>query len=374
MPLPEPSLWSLLREDLETYERSLAEGGLWVTALHRIAARTGSLKPSILRGPARMTLRALIATTSRAFGIRFAPETRLGRRVRIWHTGGIRLNATSIGDDVHLRPNTTCGAPPGAPDDPQHWPTIGSRADLGAGACVLGHVMVGENAIVGANTVVMDDVPPNGVMLGIPGRLLPHRPPSASNKSAPGRVLGQHDQNPQGISLGDLIAEDFRTHGSHLSSPGFWALAVHRIGNWRMRIDSKLLRTPVTVAYRTSFHAISWLWGIDLSYVVKVGRRVRLDHHGSIMIGAESIGDDVVIRHSVVIGVMRRDAPGDKPSIGDRVELGPRSCIVGNVTIGHDTLVCANTVVPANIPPHSTVLGVPGRIVALSKHLSAPLR
>jgi len=61
--------------------------------------------------------------------------------------------------------------------------------------------------------------------------------------------------------------------------------------------------------------------------------------------------------------VLQRNANDDKPVIGDRVEIGPRACIVGNVTIGSDTVIGPNTVVPANIPPGSTILGVPGRIV-----------
>src|SRR5690606_21612660 len=156
-------------------------------------------------------------------------------------------------------------------------------------------------------------------------------------------------------------------------APGFWALAVHRFGNWRMSVHTKAIRAPLTLAYIASFFTIRWLWGIDVSYVVKLGRRVRFDHHGAIMIGAVSIGDDVVFRHSVVVGVMQRDKLDDKPVIGDRVELGPRACVVGNVTVGSDSLVCANTVVPANIPPGSTVLGVPGRMVELNHYLLEPL-
>jgi serine O-acetyltransferase len=77
-----------------------------------------------------------------------------------------------------------------------------------------------------------------------------------------------------------------------------------------------------------------------------------------------------VIRHSVVIGVLRRGDGDDKPTIGDRVELGPRACVVGGVTIGDDSFVCANTVVPINVPARSTVLGVPARIVDLDRQLA----
>ena len=125
----------------------------------------------------------------------------------------------------------------------------------------------------------------------------------------------------------------------------------------------------MTVLYRSAFGALRWGWGIDLPYDVKLGRRVRIERHGAIVIGAQSIGDDVVFRGSAIVGVMRRGAEHAKPTIEARVEIGPRACLVGDITIGHDSVICANTVVPMNVPPHATVLGVPGRLVDLRQHV-----
>jgi serine O-acetyltransferase len=186
----------------------------------------------------------------------------------------------------------------------------------------------------------------------------------------PSRVRGQRDENPPDIGLGALLAEDFHTYDGRLSAPGFWAVAVHRFGNWRMGVR-KPFRAPLTLLYRTAFQAIRLGFGIDLPYDTKLGRRVRIDQHGAVIIGARSIGNDVVIRHSAILGVMRRDATSEKPIIEDGVEIGPRACVIGAVTIGHDTLVCANTVVPMNVPANSTVLGVPARIVDLRQHLGS---
>jgi serine O-acetyltransferase len=293
---------------------------------------------------------------------------KLGRRIRVWHQGGIHLAASSIGNDVHFRPNTHCGPTRESSNNPEEWPTIGDRADIGAGACVLGHVRVGAGAFVGANALITDDVPDGKLAIGVPGRVLPN----ASAQRPNGREVatrvekGVLDQNPPGIGFLPLLVEDFETHGRHWTAPGFWAVAIHRFGNRRMGIEHKLLRAPLTLAYRTGFQLVRLLFGIEL------GRRVRLDHHGSITIGARSIGNDVVIRGAVATGVLRRGGGDEKPVIEDRVELGPRSCVVGAVTIGHDTLVCANTVVPVSVPPHSTVLGVPGRLVNLERQLNAP--
>jgi serine O-acetyltransferase len=168
------------------------------------------------------------------------------------------------------------------------------------------------------------------------------------------------NQNPRGIGLLSLIAEDFRTHDSSFLSPGFWAVAVHRFGNWRMGVRSPWLRAPLTLAYRTSFHGVIALWGIELAYNVKVGRRLRLGHHGCMQIGAREIGDDVIIQHSVTMGLRQRYAEAF-PTIGNGVEVGPGACIVGGVHIGEGSYVGANTVVVHNLRPGSAVLGIPPR-------------
>lgn len=195
----------------------------------------------------------------------------------------------------------------------------------------------------------------------------PDHNPVPGRRVPPPLPRGDSDENPPGIGLLALIAEDFRTHDRDLSSPGFWAVAIHRFGNWRMGVRTKALRAPLTLAYDTAYHTISWLFGIELSYVVKLGRRVRLGHHGSMQIGARAIGDDVYIRHTVTMGVTDPNERNAKPTIGDRVEIGPGACLVGDITVGHDSIIGANTVLGQDLPPHSTVLGNPARTVDLTK-------
>jgi serine O-acetyltransferase len=186
------------------------------------------------------------------------------------------------------------------------------------------------------------------------------RPPS----SRPGDLSGRTNQNPPDMSLLALLAEDFRTYGRDPTEPGFWALAVHRFGNWRMDIRPRVLRAPFSVAYRAMHTGVNWLWGIDVGYATKVGRRVRIWHHGGVVIGARAIGDDVHLRHNVTIGVVHRDVPvEEKPIIEDRVDIGVGAAILGDITIGHDSVIGANSVVVRDFPPHSTVLGVPARPV-----------
>jgi serine O-acetyltransferase len=173
---------------------------------------------------------------------------------------------------------------------------------------------------------------------------------------------GEVNGNPKGISLLSLLTEDFRTHGSDPLSAGFWAVAVHRIGNARMSIRRKALRIPMTLAYRSAYRGVIALWGIDLPYNMKIGRRFRLGHHGCVHIGAREIGDDVVIQHSVTIGLIRHMTLRF-PTIGNRVEIGPGASIVGSIHIGDDSFVGANTVVGFSLPTGSNVMGIPIRFV-----------
>src|SRR6187455_509080 len=146
--------------------------------------------------------------------------------------------------------------------------------------------------------------------------------------TAPPRALGTYDANPPGVSLYALIAEDYAAHGRRLLAPGFWAVAVHRFGNWRKGIRPSFVALPFSLVYHCLYVGINWLWGIDLSYCVPLGRRVRIWHHGGIVIGALAIGDDVHIRQNTTMGLLSRTDPESaKPVIGNRVDIGVGVCI-----------------------------------------------
>lgn len=176
-------------------------------------------------------------------------------------------------------------------------------------------------------------------------------------------LAGTTNQNPPGMSLFALLAEDFRTHDSSFLEPGFWAVAVHRFGNWRMDVRSRFLRAPLSLAYGIGYRLVDWLWGIDLLYSIRLGRRVRIWHHGGMVLSARSIGDDVHLRHNTTLGIARRSEPWNKPVIGNRVDIGAGVCILGNVHIGDDSVIGANSVVIESCAPGSVVVGVPGRTI-----------
>ena len=174
---------------------------------------------------------------------------------------------------------------------------------------------------------------------------------------------GDSNLNPTGISFFKLIAEDFHTHENNLFEPGFLAILIHRFGNWRMDIRPRLLRIPFSLLYQLLYTFMTWFFGIDLGYSVKLGRRVRIWHHGGMFIGAISIGDDVTLRHNTTMGVAHQDDKWKKPVIEDRVDIGAGACILGDVTVGHDSVIGANSVVVRSFPPESTLFGVPARRV-----------
>ena len=85
----------------------------------------------------------------------------------------------------------------------------------------------------------------------------------------------------------------------------------------------KVLRAPLTIVYRVMFKLCEWVCGIKLSYVVPVGRRVRIDHFGGIILGARSIGSDVYIRQNTTLGIASLSDKNAKPIIGDGVQIAP---------------------------------------------------
>ena len=174
---------------------------------------------------------------------------------------------------------------------------------------------------------------------------------------------GDRNGNPAGLSLLALIKEDLQTHDNLLFEQGFWALAVHRFGNWRMGIRWKLLRAPMSVSYRCLFRFVEWTCGITLSYTVPVGRRVRIWHHSGMVLHARSIGNDVHIRQNTTFGVAHRGQNEALPVIEDGVDIGCNVCVLGNVRIGAGATIGAGSVVLQDVPPGTVAVGIPARVL-----------
>ncbi len=113
----------------------------------------------------------LISQVSRHFtGIEIHPGAKIGTGLFIDHGMGVVIGETAIvGDNVLLYQGVTLGGT-GLQKGKRH-PTIGNNVVIGTGAKVLGNITVGDNSYIGANAVVIKDVPPNSTVVGVPGRI-----------------------------------------------------------------------------------------------------------------------------------------------------------------------------------------------------------
>ena len=180
---------------------------------------------------------------------------------------------------------------------------------------------------------------------------------------APPLPDGKTNMNPEDISFWALVKEDFDTHQRDFFSQGFWMLYIHRFGNWRMTVEPKIVRAPVSLIYKVLNKLTQPLFGMKLDYTVKVGRRVKLEHFGGMILGAREIGDDVTIRQNTTFGIRSVDDLNAKPVIGKNVDIGAGAVIVGNIHIGDNSVIGANSVVYASVPANSVVSGVPAKII-----------
>lgn len=187
----------------------------------------------------------------------------------------------------------------------------------------------------------------------------------AGDSSAMVRPLnkGEKNLNPADISFFALLKEDYVTYDRSLLELGLWAVWTHRFGNWRMSLRPKVLRAPFSLIYKIAYYWVTWFWGIKLDYTVKLGRRVRIWHHGGMILGAREIGNDVHIRQNTTFGLADRRDPNAKPTIGNGVEVGTGAVILGDIQIGDGAVVGANAVVTKDVPPHVMVGGVPAKII-----------
>lgn len=165
-------LLAALREDLEAARhrdpaaRSLLEVAIAYPGVHAVwgyrIAHAMWREPA-LRLPARLLSQVVRAIT----GIEIHPGARIGRRLFIDHGMGVVVGETAeVGDDVLLFHGSTLGGK--SMRHGKRHPTLGDRVVIGAGAKVLGPVWIGDDAQVGANAVVIHDVPAGAIAVGVP--------------------------------------------------------------------------------------------------------------------------------------------------------------------------------------------------------------
>ena len=139
--------------------------------------------------------------------------------------------------------------------------------------------------------------------------------------------------------------------------PGLQALISHRIAHklayWKIPF------LPRFISYWTRIFT-----GIEIHPKARIGNRCFIDHGEGVVIGETAIiGDDVLIYQQVTLGGTGKEHGKRHPTIGNNVIIGAGAKILGNITIGDNVRVGAGSVVVDDVPEHSTVVGIPGRVV-----------
>jgi serine O-acetyltransferase len=133
---------------------------------------------------------------------------------------------------------------------------------------------------------------------------------------------------------------------------------------WAYRLSHALHRAGLIFLARFLSQAAKFLTGVEIHPGARIGRRFFIDHGMGVIIGETTeIGDDCLLYQGVTLGGTGKEHGKRHPTLGNRVVVGAGAKILGALTIGDDTRVGANSVVLRDVPPHSTVVGIPGRVV-----------
>src|SRR6516164_8741689 len=142
-----------------------------------------------------------------------------------------------------------------------------------------------------------------------------------------------------------------------LCYPGLWAVWIHRVSHrlWRMK-----LRLPARLLSQFG----RFMTGVDIHPGALLGRRLFIDHATGVVIGETAIvGSDVTLYQGVTLGGTGKGHGKRHPTLCDGVFVGNNANVLGNISVGANSRVGAGSVVLNDVPPNSTVVGVPAHIV-----------
>ena len=138
---------------------------------------------------------------------------------------------------------------------------------------------------------------------------------------------------------------------------GFHALQCHRVAHWLWSDGRKIM----ALFFQSR---ISELFAVDIHPAARIGRGIMMDHATGIVIGETAVvEDDVSMLHGVTLGGTGKENEDRHPKVRRGVLLAAGAKVLGNIEIGEYSRVAAGSVVLKSVPPHTTVAGVPARII-----------
>lgn len=160
-------------------------------------------------------------------------------------------------------------------------------------------------------------------------------------------IKSVRDRDPAARSLMEVL----------LCYPGLHAV-------WGHRMTHALWGAGLRLPARFLSQVVRLLTGIEIHPAAQLGRRLFIDHGMGVVIGETAIvGDDVTLYQGVTLGGTGKERGKRHPTLCDRVFVGNNANILGDITIGENSRVGAGSVVLQDVPPNSTVVGVPAHII-----------
>jgi serine O-acetyltransferase len=165
-----------VRADLRAHGGKWGAQGFWALLIYRFGRWRYGLRPAWLRKPFSLLYHVAFKFVQIVTGIELPCEVELGRNFVIDHFGGIVVSGYArFGDDCRIRNGVVVGL---RHVSEKIAPVIGNDVDIGAGAKLLGNIRIGNGARIGANAVVLVDVPDNHVAVGVPAVVRARKLPS----------------------------------------------------------------------------------------------------------------------------------------------------------------------------------------------------
>ncbi len=164
-------MWENIKSDWRANKKAINHAGFRTLVVYRFGQWRMGVKSKIIRKPLSFLYRQMEKHVRFKYGIEIPYSTQLGKAVTFEHQHGIIIHGSAvIGDYCVIRQGVTIGSR--NIENPFDAPIVGDYVSIGAGAKILGSVRVGHNAVIGANAVVINDIPDYAVAVGIPAKVI----------------------------------------------------------------------------------------------------------------------------------------------------------------------------------------------------------